>query len=68
MKNIILNNNYMNRISKLLNPVLKNVVASVFLFGSWVNANAQVITSDIQSACPGEAIEFTQTGFTAAAI
>ncbi|MDD5995665.1 MAG: hypothetical protein PUC42_02020, partial [Bacteroidales bacterium] len=58
----------MNRISKLLTPVLKNVVASVFLFGSWVNANAQVITSDIQSACPGEAIEFTQAGFTAAAI
>lgn len=68
MKKIIQNMKYKERISKLLNPVLKNVVASVFLFGSWVNANAQVITSDIQSACPGEAIEFTQTGFTAAAI
>ena len=56
MKNIILNNNYMNRISKLLTPVLKNVVASVFLFGSWVSANALVITAENETVCPNEGV------------
>lgn len=56
MKNIILNNNYMNRISKLLNPVLKNVVASVFLFGSWVSAQALVISAENGTVCPNEGV------------
>ena len=56
MKNIILNNNYMNRISKLLNPVLKNVVASVFLFGSWVSAQALVICAENGTVCPNEGV------------
>lgn len=65
---IIRNNMLKNRISKLSSSVLKKIAASALIFGSWGGANAQIITSDIQSACPGEAIEFTQVGFDAAAI
>lgn len=65
---MILNKNIISRISKRSSSVLKAVVTSALVLGSWVSAQAQVITSDIQSACPGEAIEFTQVGFNAAAI
>ncbi|MEE1082753.1 MAG: hypothetical protein UH850_03340 [Paludibacteraceae bacterium] len=68
MMKIIRNNMLRNRISKLSSSVLKKIAASALIFGSWGGANAQIITSDIQSACPGEAIEFTQVGFDAAAI
>ena len=61
MKKIIQNMKYKERISKLLNPVLKNVVASVFLFGSWVNANAQevkefFISPENSVVCPNEGV------------
>lgn len=65
---IIRNNMLKNRISKLSSSVLKKIAASALIFGSWGGANAQIIKSDIQYACPGEAIEFTQVGFDAAAI
>lgn len=67
MGNFILNNN-MGRIIHRSASVLKKIIAAALLCGSWVNVQAQIITSDIASACPGEAIEFTQTGFSATAI
>lgn len=48
--------------------ILKKIIASVFIYGSFMNMSAQTIKSDISSACPGEAVEFTQTGFSAGAI
>lgn len=67
MGNFILNNN-MGRIIHRSASVLKKIIAAALLCGSWVNVQGQIITSDIASACPGEAIEFTQTGFSATAI
>ncbi len=56
MEKFILNMRYKKRISKLLTPVLKNVVASVFIFGSWINAQALVITAENETVCPNEGV------------
>lgn len=53
---------------RMSGSILRKVVASSLLLGSLASVQAQIITSDVLSACPGDAIELSQTGFLATVI
>lgn len=53
---IIRNNMLRNRISKLSSSVLKKIAASALIFGSWVSAQALVITAENETVCPNEGV------------
>lgn len=56
MKNMILNKNIISRISKRSSSVLKTVVTSALVFGSWVSAQALVISAENGTVCPNEGV------------